>query len=132
MSAIQVWSHTCLDLNRNLKGFAPFKSNIVKGMMYTTADIMTKIKPEAASLMKAEVEAQWQKMEPILSAQMTQYLVVAYHYTYRNISDQELTDYNQFLLSPDGQVYWSVSIEIVNRYLKTFSENLVRKLTSTH
>jgi len=97
--------------------------NMVKGMMFSTLDIFKAVKPEAAGFMETEFDKEWQNIETVLKAQLSQYMVLSMHYTYRDISDQDLSEYMVFLQSKNGQVYWGASIEIFNLYLGEFIKN---------
>ncbi len=99
--------------------------NMVKGMMFSTLDIFKAVKPEAADFMEAELEKQWQSMEGVLKAQFSEYLSLSTHYIYKDISDQNLSEYIAFLNSKNGQVYWTSSMDIFNLYLNEFTKNFV-------
>jgi hypothetical protein len=47
------------------------------------------------------------------------------HYTYRDISDRDLSDYMVFLETKNGQAYWEASVEIFNLYLGEFVKSFI-------
>ena len=74
------------------------------------------------------MEAEWENMEPMLRAQMAQYVVLASYYVYKDLNDQQLGQYVDFLESEDGQVYSEASIEIFQRYVNRLVEAMLENI----
>ena len=81
--------------------------------------------PKLSAELKAGIDAEWEKMEPMLNEQFKQYMVMGAHYSYRNLSDEDLSQYIAFLNTESGQVYWKTGIDIINLYLQQFITELV-------
>lgn len=63
---------------------------------------------------------EWQELKPALRMQFEQLVVLSAHFSYRNITDDELRQYIRFLSEPRGRVYWESSMRVVDLYLNRF------------
>lgn len=98
---------------------------LMKGTFYSLLDITEALTPDAAATLKAGLDDEWNKIEPMLTEQFSQYMIMGAHYSYRNLSDADVKDYTAFLNTPSGQAYWQAGIEIINLYMKAFVKELV-------
>jgi hypothetical protein len=99
--------------------------NLMKGVFYTLVDVTEGLTPEASSALKADLDAEWQQMEPMLTAQFRQFMVMGTHYSYRNLNDADLQRYIDFLNTESGQAYWMAGLKIIDIYLQAFARELV-------
>ena len=74
------------------------------------------------------MEDEWEKMEHMLRAQMSQYVILASYYVYKDLNDQHLSQYIDFLESADGQVYSEASIEIFQRYVNSLIKAMLANI----
>ena len=98
--------------------------DMLKTMMFVTADFMSEYKPEAGEVLQSSLETEWQKMEPMVRAQMGQYMQIASYYSYKDITDADLEQYITFLGSDAGKVYSEASLDIYQAYVN----EIVRKM----
>jgi len=98
---------------------------LMKGIFYSLLDVTEGLTPNATDELKANLDAEWAQMEPMLSEQFTQFMVMGAHYSYRNLSDEELKRYIEFLNTESGQAYWMAGLKIVDIYLQAFTKELV-------
>jgi hypothetical protein len=99
--------------------------SLMKGIFFTLVDVTEGLTPDASAGLKADLEAEWQQMEPMLSGQFRQFMVMGSHYSYRNLSDDDLKSYIDFLNTESGQAYWMAGLKIVDIYLQAFAQELV-------
>lgn len=99
--------------------------NLMKGVFFSLVDITDGLTPEASAGLKKDLQAEWQQLEPMLTQQFSQFMVMGSHYTYRNLSDVELKSYIEFLNTESGQAYWKAGLKIVDLYLQAFAKELV-------
>jgi hypothetical protein len=99
--------------------------NLMKGVFYTLVDVTKGLTPDASADLKASLDAEWQQMEPMLTAQFKQFMIMGTHYSYRNLSDEELKRYIDFLNTESGQAYWMAGLKIIDIYLQAFARELV-------
>ncbi len=98
---------------------------LMRGIFYSLLDVTQGLSPNASSGLKDALDAEWNRLEPVLTEQFKQFMTMGSHYSYRNLSDGDLKDYIAFLNTNSGQVYWMTGVEIINIYLKAFSSELV-------
>lgn len=98
---------------------------LMKGTFYSLLEVTEELNPEASDGLKEILDSEWQKMEPMLAEQFNQFMVMGAHYSYRNLSDEDLKSYIDFLNTDSGQAYWKAGIEIVNLYLQGFIKEMV-------
>jgi len=103
---------------------------LMKGTFYSVLDVTQSLNSELAKGLKVEMDKEWSKMEPVLSEQFSQFMVMGVHYSYRNISDEDLKSYIQFLNTPSGKAYWHTGIDIIDIYLKRFVSMFVQQLSN--
>lgn len=99
---------------------------LMKGTYYSVLDITEDITPDASDALKSSLDSEWNKMEPMLKAQFGEFMVMGAHYSYRNLSDEDLKSYIDFLNTPSGQAYWKAGIEIIDLYMQQFAKELVQ------
>lgn len=99
--------------------------NMMKGVFFTLVDITEGLTPEASAGLKKDLQTEWQQLEPMVTQQFSQLMVMSSHYTYRNLSDAELKSYIDFLNTESGQAYWKAGLKIVDLYLQAFAKELV-------
>tara|TARA_R110001592_G_scaffold177076_2_gene417318 strand:- start:129499 stop:130260 length:762 start_codon:yes stop_codon:yes gene_type:complete len=105
--------------------------SLMKGTFYSLLDITRALNPDMAATLKAGLDEEWYKLEPKISAQFNQYMVVGAHYSYRNLSDAEVEGYMDFLNTPSGQAYWKTGIAIINLYMQEFIKELVSNIKAS-
>lgn len=98
---------------------------LMKGTFYSLLNITEALSPEMGATLKSGLDEEWNKMEPMLKEQFSQYMVMGAHYSYRNLSDEDLKSYIDFLNTKSGQAYWKAGIEIVDLYMQQFVKELV-------
>lgn len=98
---------------------------LMKSTFYSLVGITEALTPDAAATLKAGLDEEWGKIEPMLREQFGQFMIMGAHYSYRNLSDADLKNYTEFLNTPSGQAYWKTGIEIIDLYMKTFIKELV-------
>ena len=84
---------------------------------------------EKASSFKQELDQEWGNMRPALMLQFEQLVSMSAHYSYRELSNDELSQYIAFLSKPQGQAYWQTSLELVDKYLNQFVDEFVKLLS---
>lgn len=98
---------------------------LMKGIFYSLLEVTEGLTPDASTALKASLDAEWQQMEPMLTEQFSQFMVMGAHYSYRNLSDAELKSYIDFLNTESGQAYWMAGLKVVDLYLQAFAKELV-------
>jgi hypothetical protein len=98
---------------------------LMKGTFYSLLDITEALTPDMAATLKAGLDEEWNKIEPMLNEQFGQYMIMGAHYSYRNLADADLKSYTDFLNTPSGQAYWKTGIEIITLYMQEFVKQLV-------
>ena len=101
---------------------------MVKTMMFVAVDFFKEFDPEVSESMESELEAEWQKVEPMLRGQMSQYIVLASHYVYKNLTNKQMNQYMDFLNSKDGQIYWEASMGIFQVYINDLVKNMLTSI----
>lgn len=101
---------------------------LMKGTFYSLLEVTEELNPEASAGLKEILDSEWSKMEPMLTEQFSQFMIMGAHYSYRNLSDEDLNSYIVFLNTDSGQAYWKAGIEIVNLYLQQFIKEMVKIL----
>ena len=104
---------------------------LMRGTFFSVLDVTRKLNPESAKTLNIEMNNEWQQMKPALSQKFSQFMEMGAHYSYRNISDTDLSAYIQFLKSPDGQASSRAGIELIDAYMKRFVSELVLQLSKT-
>lgn len=99
--------------------------NMIKGIFYTLVDITEGLTPEASAELKKSLDAEWQQLEPVITEQFSQFMLMGSYYSYRNLTDEQLKDYIAFLNTESGQAYWKTGLKIVDIYLQAFAKELV-------
>ncbi len=94
----------------------------------SASQVSAEMQPEQAAAMKQAMAAQWQKMEPMLQAQMLQSATLSVYYSYRELSDQDLSAYTKFMRSRAGQAYIDLNLAIIQRYMDTLLTSMLRSL----
>lgn len=102
--------------------------DMLKTMMLVSADFFEGLNSEMSEDIREAMEAEWEKMEPMLRAQMSQYVILASYYVYKDLNDQQLSQYIDFLESADGQVYSEASIEIFQRYVNSLIKAMLANI----
>jgi len=102
---------------------------LMKGTFFSIVDVTEKLNPSKAGALQAELDQEWAKMEPVLTEQFSQFMVMGSFYSYRNATDQDLRDYIKFLKTPSGQAYWRTGLEIIDLYLKDFVVELAQGMS---
>ena len=105
-------------------------TEMMRSVLFSVIDALEIHNPEAAKIARDELEQQWAMMEPMLAGQLANYATLSSYYTYKDLSDDELRQYIDFLSSDDGQIYWKASIEITTLYIDQLMRELVRVLES--
>jgi len=115
------------ELNKTLKS-EDTVVDMLKTMTLVTADFFEGMEPDAAGEVRAAMESEWSNVEPMIRAQMSQYVVLASYYLYKDINDQQLSQYISFLKSQDGQVYSEATIEIFQRYVNQLVNAMLKNI----
>lgn len=105
-------------------------TEMMRSVLFSVIDALEIHNPEAAKIARDELEQQWAMMAPMLAGQLANYATLSSYYTYKDLSDDELRQYIDFLSSDDGQIYWKASIEITTLYIDQLMRELVRVLES--
>jgi hypothetical protein len=103
---------------------------LMKGVYFSVLDAVKVINPARALILESQMTNEWQSMEPMLSQQFSSFMLMGANYSYRNLSDEDLKAYIQFLKSDSGQAYWQVGIDIIDLYIQGFVSELVALLSS--
>lgn len=98
---------------------------LMRGTFYSLLEITEELNPEASVSLKEVLDSEWNKMEPMLNEQFNQFMIMGAHYSYRNLSDEDLNRYIEFLNTNSGKAYWSTGIQIVKLYLQQFIKEMV-------
>jgi hypothetical protein len=104
---------------------------LMKGTFYSLLNITESLTPDASAALKAGMDEEWNKIEPMLTEQFGQYMIMGAHYSYRNLADADVKSYTEFLVTPSGQAYWKAGIEIINLYMQEFVKELVSIIQET-
>lgn len=98
--------------------------SMIRGIIFSLVDVTDAVSPSQSAGLKATLDAEWEKMEPMMREQFRQFMVMGSHYSYRNLADDDLQAYIEFLKTDSGQAYWMAGIEIVNIYMQAFSREM--------
>ncbi|MDX1453244.1 MAG: hypothetical protein R3183_11855 [Oleiphilaceae bacterium] len=102
--------------------------NTIKVMMYAAVDFFEAYEPEKEAQAKSAIDAEWQKIAPIMKEQMRQYVLLSSYYTYRELSDSEFKAYNEFLASDAGKAYFEVSMGIYEKYVSDIMRGMAANI----
>ncbi|KZZ76963.1 hypothetical protein A3766_12455 [Oleiphilus sp. HI0132] len=103
---------------------------LMKGVYFSVLEAVAVINPNKAAALEARMNQEWQSMEPMLSQQFSEFMLMGANYSYRNLNDEDLSAYITFLKSKPGQAYWQVGVDIVDLYIQGFVSELVSGLSS--
>lgn len=103
---------------------------LMKGVYFSVLEAVAVINPNKAAALEARMNQEWQSMEPMLSQQFSEFMLMGANYSYRNLNDEDLSAYITFLKSKPGQAYWQVGVDIVDLYIQGFVSELVSELSS--
>lgn len=103
---------------------------MMEGVFFSVLEVSELLDPAKAKVLKVMMENEWQNMEPQLSQQFAQFMIMGAHYSYRNLSDKDLSAYIEFLNSEPGKAYWRAGIDIIDLYMQGFVSELVAQLST--
>jgi len=101
----------------------------MEGIFFSVLEVTSEVNAASAPALKETMDKEWARMKPALSEQFSQFMVMGAHYSYRNVSDEDLTAYIKFLKSPNGQSYWRAGVDIIDLYMTNFVSKLAKRLT---
>ena len=102
---------------------------LMRGVYYSVLDAVKVLNPHKMRDLKNRMDSEWKSMEPMLKQQFSAYMLMGANYSYRNLSDEDLKAYIQFLKSRSGQAYWQVGVDIIDLYIQGFVSELVTLLS---
>jgi len=102
--------------------------NMLKSMMMgmaktANASLSNEEKLEEAELIK-QMEEIYTNMEPMMRESIWQQMLLTSHYSYRDFSDDELSEYIKFIDSDIGKKYVSVGENVIHVFTKIFTDAL--------
>jgi len=97
---------------------------IVESAFFAVAEWQQAMDQASRPALQSELQTEWQRIQPIVLEQFEQSVLLGAYYSYRKLSDEDVSAYVEFLDTPSGKAYSNTGLDVIKLYMNAFFKDL--------